>query len=76
MLAYYEKIVLKLSDLVSLIVHNVSWSDGRKAFTGSSHPTHPQYKELAEVFALNSFGLDHRDIEKEQAAAGKMILSP
>jgi len=71
-LAYYEKIVLKLSDLVSLLVHDVSWSEGRKAFTANSHPTHPQYKELANGFSLNSFGLDNRDVEQEKEFTGNV----
>lgn len=73
-LAYYDKIVLKLSDLVTLLVHDVSWSEGRKAFTGKSNPTYPQYKDVADAFAMNSFGLDNRDIEKEKNAAGNMNI--
>ncbi|XP_052771370.1 AT-rich interactive domain-containing protein 5B-like isoform X1 [Mya arenaria] len=67
-LAYYEKIVLKLSDLASLIVHDVSWSEGRAAFMGLDYPMQPGHKELAEAFGMNSFGLDNRDIEKEKIA--------
>ncbi|WAR22006.1 ARI5B-like protein [Mya arenaria] len=52
-LAYYEKIVLKLSDLASLIVHDVSWSEGRAAFMGLDYPMQPGHKELAEAFGMN-----------------------
>ncbi|XP_052227861.1 AT-rich interactive domain-containing protein 5B-like isoform X3 [Dreissena polymorpha] len=74
-LAYYEKIILKLSDLASLIVHDVSWNEGRMAVTGQDHPTEPRYRELADTFSMNSYGLDNRDIQKEQNAAEEKLPS-
>jgi len=73
-LAYYEKIVLKLSDLAGLIVHDVSWSEGRSAFTAEQFPTPVEYKPLAEAFSMNSFGLDNRDIRPEKSATGYFLL--
>ncbi|XP_060570861.1 AT-rich interactive domain-containing protein 5B-like isoform X3 [Ruditapes philippinarum] len=75
-LAYYEKIVLKLNDLAAMVVHDVSWSDGRRAFT-CARDKEARVKEvrdgdsadLADAFRMNSFGLDNRDVEKEIEAA-------
>jgi hypothetical protein len=79
-LAYYEKIVLKLNDLAAMVVHDVSWSDGRRAFT-CARDKEARDKEvrdgdiadLADAFRMNSFGLDNRDVEKEIEAAGLWI---
>ncbi|XP_045190689.2 AT-rich interactive domain-containing protein 5B-like isoform X1 [Mercenaria mercenaria] len=70
-LAYYEKIVLKLNDLASMVVHDVSWSDGRRAFTCARDKSarDSEYDELTDAFKMNSYGLDNRDIEKEKDAA-------
>lgn len=71
-MAYYEKIVLKLNDLASMVVHNVSWSDGRRAFTcARDKKPRDTDSDLADAFKMNSFGLDNRDVEKE-IAAGKL----
>lgn len=67
-LAYYEKIVLKLSDLAAMVVHDVSWSEGRRGFTADTPDA--EYTELAEAFQMNSYGLDNRDVMKEKDAAG------
>ena len=72
MLAYSEKIVLKLDDLVSLLVHNVSWSEGRRAFIESKLLAHPEHEELTEAFKLNSFGLDTSDIQADPTESGEV----
>lgn len=54
-----------------MVVHNVSWSEGRRAFTASECARDlTGYVDLAEAFKMNSYGLDTRDVEKESQASG------
>lgn len=70
-MAYYEKIVLKLSDLAAMVVHDVSWSEGRRGFTADTPDA--EYPELTDAFQMNSYGLDNRDMIKEMDATGIII---
>lgn len=56
---------LKLDDLVPLIVHNVTWIEGRKGVSDEILLPHNEYKDLSEAFKMNSYGLSYKDIQKE-----------
>ena len=71
-LSYSEKMTLKLDDLVNLIVHNVTWIEGRKAVPDKALLTHHEHAELAEAFKMNSYGLSYKDIQKETETVGKL----
>ena len=63
---------LKLDDLVNLIVHNVTWIEGRKGVPDKALLTHPEHKELADAFKMNSYGLSCKDIQTEIESTGKL----
>ena len=74
-LSYSEKMTLKLDDLVNLIVHNVTWIEGRKAVPDKALLTHHEHAELAEAFKMNSYGLSYKDIQKETETFGKLAVT-
>ena len=63
---------LKLEDLVSLIVHNVTWIEGRKGVPDETLVSHSEHANLAEAFKMNSYGLSYKDIEKEVEKSGTL----
>ena len=65
---------LKLEDLVTLIVHNVTWIEGRKGIPDETLMPDNEYKDLGDSFKMNSYGLSYKDIEKEVEKAGKFLV--
>ena len=73
-MAYSEKMTLKLDDLVNLIVHNVTWIEGRKAVPDEVLLTHPEHAEFVDAFKMNSYGLSYKDVQKETESVGKEAI--
>lgn len=67
-----EKLILKASDLVPLLVENVTWTFGRPLY--QEEETAPHKEEFRNIFVCNKKGLNFADVEKEKEKIGETTI--